>query len=111
MTRDEAIYLLKQIYTGNPNDKVALHMAIEALEKATPRRREDDERTSNILMNFGDIGSPTIKPLERKRGEWKVVDASEPRRYGCSNCQILSWDMTNYCSNCGADMRGAEDEI
>lgn len=33
MTREEAIYLLKQIYTGNPNDKDALNMAIEALER------------------------------------------------------------------------------
>lgn len=44
------------------------------------------------------------------RGEWKVVDASEPRRYGCSNCKILSWDTYNYCSNCGAKMDEREDE-
>ncbi len=47
-----------------------------------------------------------VKPVVR--GEWKVVDSSEPIRHFCSNCKVLSWDMTNYCSNCGADMKGAE---
>lgn len=99
MTRDEAIYLLKQIYTGNPNDKVALHMAIEALEKAAPI-------PNGNLINFGDIGSPTIKPLERKRGKWIYKPM---KGQFCSVCDVQSVWKYNYCPNCGADMRGEKD--
>jgi len=39
------------------------------------------------------------------RGEWELVDEAEPRRYACSVCKCLSWDMWgNYCPNCGARM-------
>ena len=42
------------------------------------------------------------------RGEWEVIDYAEPKRYGCSVCHIFGWHPTNYCPNCGADMRGEE---
>ena len=46
-----------------------------------------------------------LKPVVR--GEWEVIDYAEPRRYVCSICHIgLGWHTTNYCPNCGADMRG-----
>ncbi|MDY6283084.1 MAG: hypothetical protein SPL40_08535 [Erysipelotrichaceae bacterium] len=41
-----------------------------------------------------------------RHGQWEVVDAEEPRRYGCSACKRLSWHMDNYCPNCGARMDG-----
>ena len=43
---------------------------------------------------------------ENVKGEWEVIDYAEPRRYGCSNCHIFGWHKTNYCPNCGAEMRG-----
>lgn len=53
-----------------------------------------------------------IKALktEPKHGRWEVVDETEPRRYGCSECKRLSWSETNYCPNCGADMRERGEE-
>lgn len=39
-----------------------------------------------------------------RHGRWEVIDAEEPRRYGCSECKRLSWYMENYCGNCGARM-------
>ena len=45
-----------------------------------------------------------------RHGRWVVIDAEEPRRYGCSECKRLSWYMENYCGNCGARMDGEEDE-
>lgn len=46
----------------------------------------------------------TIDPV--RHGRWEVIDAEEPRRYGCSECKRLSWHMENYCPNCGARMDG-----
>lgn len=40
----------------------------------------------------------------------EVVDAEEPRRYGCSECKRLSWHIENYCGNCGARMDGGGEE-
>ena len=43
-----------------------------------------------------------------RHGRWEVIDAEEPRRYGCSKCKRLSWHMENYCPNCGARMDAKE---
>lgn len=48
------------------------------------------------------IPSADVAPV--RHGRWVVIDAEEPRRYGCSECKRLSWHMENYCGNCGAKM-------
>lgn len=51
---------------------------------------------------------PTIE--ERKKGEWMPFD--EPW-YQCSECGAVREQksfMENYCPNCGADMRGNNDD-
>ena len=45
-----------------------------------------------------------------RHGRWVVIDAEEPRRYGCSECKRLSWHMENYCGNCGARMDGESND-
>lgn len=53
---------------------------------------------------------PTIE--ERKTGKWKKVSASRyvtsVRRYAykCSECGDIYDLYSNFCPNCGADMRG-----
>lgn len=41
--------------------------------------------------------------VERKRGRWKGAGMGD---YYCSICQRLMNPRTNFCPNCGADMRG-----
>lgn len=43
-----------------------------------------------------------------KQGEWELIDGAEPMRWGCSRCKYLSWETSNYCPRCGADMRNME---
>ena len=62
---------------------------------------------------------PTIEP-ERKRGEWYKPTGMMPPEYAgayrCSECDELAmrdWKthkqtLTNFCPNCGADMRCSE---
>ena len=50
------------------------------------------------------LPSADVAPV--RHGHWEVIDAEEPRRYGCSECKRLSWNMDNYCGNCGARMDG-----
>ena len=59
-----------------------------------------DKRYVNGL--FRAIRPADVAPV--RHGRWVVIDAEEPRRYGCSECKRLSWHMENYCGNCGAKM-------
>ena len=62
---------------------------------------------------------PAADVVERKRGEWgcERVDFSvavSPGAYvisspTCSVCGYHAIDATNYCPNCGAEMRGGKD--
>ena len=50
--------------------------------------------------------APTIEP---KRGEWINLHNG---KWKCSECgiEVLIYAKGNFCPNCGADMRGADDE-
>ena len=48
---------------------------------------------------------PTIEP---KRGRWIPVDNGHHVR--CSECGRCGFASNNFCPNCGADMRGTDDE-
>ena len=51
--------------------------------------------------------------IAERKGKW--IYHTEPlacRPYGhytCSLCNEIAWDNSNYCPNCGADMRGEEE--
>lgn len=57
-----------------------------------------------LELRINGIPSADVAPV--RHGRWEVIDAEEPRRYGCSKCKRLSWHMENYCPNCGAKMDG-----
>lgn len=81
MTRELAIRMISgEVLGTNEQTHEAVNMAIEALKSV------------------------------RVKGEWEVVDYAEPRRYGCSICRIFVWHPTNYCPNCGARMKGKNDD-
>lgn len=46
----------------------------------------------------------------RMRGKWIPTEPDEPCFYQCSLCRRLNDDTDNFCPNCGADMRGGQDE-
>ena len=88
MTNKEAIEILTQtqINLGRRNGKKAfteaLLKAIEALEKKP--------QGEWIKYSFKDFGA---------MGDWN---------YKCSNCSKVFGGKSNFCSNCGADMRQEE---
>ena len=58
--------------------------------------------------------APTVDAVEVVHGRW--TSTTEPdEQFGemdyfkCSVCGKLRWFETNYCPNCGADMRGVSD--
>lgn len=60
------------------------------------------------------IHAPTITP-ERKRGRWIPHEDEDGEHYGdkCSVCgewYVMPYGKTKFCPDCGADMRGEQDE-
>jgi hypothetical protein len=57
------------------------------------------------------LDAPTVDAVEVKHGRWSPVTYGlgvTVTRWMCSNCKKYenSYSRTNYCPNCGADMRG-----
>lgn len=55
---------------------------------------------------------PTADVRENVKGEWlyKGLDFEIDSLYQCSACKHYHWSKSNYCPNCGADMRGDKDD-
>lgn len=49
--------------------------------------------------------------FQRQQGEWKQ-NFGDGFKYGyeCSICKNHEWERGNFCSNCGADMRGDDND-
>ena len=88
-------------------DCISRQAAIDAIYELFPEIRTR-EQAQDI---FSDL--PSVQP-ERKKGRWKVSINDPERTYGiCSECGLDTtfWSNTpEFCSRCGADMRGEQDD-
>jgi len=78
------------------------------LEKRYPHSREED--ITDAFMRGYVKGK-----ADRPRGEWERVSADKYVQhayyfYRCSKCGYDHIGKTNFCPNCGADMRGEGDD-
>ena len=53
------------------------------------------------------VRAPTVDAVERKRGKWREYSTADGMNQ-CSECGVLRFGESNYCPNCGADMRPKE---
>ncbi len=80
---------------------------IEEVEKII-----DNVPTVNIIQHkdwylVNKAGAKELLDRERPHGEWIFhKDFNESCRYGCNQCGNLTNIPSNFCPNCGADMRG-----
>lgn len=77
-------------------------------------RMQSDE-VKNVLLEVakGVREIPAADVVERKRGKWIHIPGGESEfdagdSYFCDQCSSLEWEDSNFCPNCGADMRGDE---
>lgn len=63
----------------------------------------------NIAKTINEM--PTVT-LSRTRGKWIINknDVAGEGFYICSNCKNDVYNITDFCPNCGADMRESEGE-
>ena len=78
------------------------------------KRTDIEKQAILFLINSGWLvnhDKELRKKWERPKGEWIFhKDNNESCRYGCNQCGNLNNIPSNFCPNCGADMRegGAE---
>ena len=89
------------------SDYIKREDAIKIINSGISTDTDADKRYVNGL--FRAIRPADVAPV--RHGRWEVIDAEEPRRYGCSECKRLSWHMENYCGNCGARMDGENEDV
>ena len=69
----------------------------------------------NVLTEVRDRlkALPSAQP-ERKKGKWKrkIVDNGFNANWKCSGCgfEVMLESVYNFCPNCGADMRGEQND-
>lgn len=92
------------------DDLIRRSDAIKAMAKAIGHIVYDAEAVSQHVMN-------SIPAAEPKQGEWTIFD-EESNTYECTICGE-PWTLIegtpkenymNFCPNCGAKMKGADDE-
>ena len=96
------------------NDYISRQAAIEAVSQACEELRGVFVRCEEKLLAL-----PSAQP-ERKKGKWVGTEFDgyadgNPVYYEwkCSNCGCIFEDeepMYNYCPNCGANMKGEQDD-
>ena len=91
------------------SDAVSRRMVLDALHEYM----DDTDYTVGYLHDVI-CNLPSAQP-EEKTGEWIVISEFEDCRYvKCNQCkmtQVFYYNkpLTNFCPNCGADMRGEQD--
>ena len=107
----------KTVQNISDGDLIDRQAAINALNKLDV---SDGVGISSIACSVQESAISAIQHLpsaqpERKRGKWKrkIVDNGFNADWACSECGYrVKTDFVNfnYCPNCGADMRGEQDE-
>ena len=88
----------------------------DALKESWKKNIENEGATLALLSAlFKSVeDAPTIDAIERKRGRWKrrIVDGGWNANLICSECgyTLMIEDGYNFCPNCGARMKGADNE-
>ena len=78
-------------------------MILSKVYEDAERRLERNEITLGEFERLVDI-----EVIEPKRGRWIPVDNGHHVR--CSECGRCGFASDNFCPNCGARMKGADDE-
>lgn len=114
MTKEEAIKILKaiRVYECYPKSaseetKEAIDMAIDALS-AEAVHKPDYSYEADMVRRLKEALSAEARPT----GEWIFnTSTSNGKSWNvCSECGESMFHPANFCPNCGARMKGADDE-
>lgn len=67
-----------------------------------------DAITMNGVKILNQFPAADVEPV--RHGRWLCVDTDTEQFFLCNRCKKKEYWESNYCPNCGADMRGTNDE-
>lgn len=67
-----------------------------------------DAITMNGVKILNQFPSADVEPV--RHGRWLCVDTDTEQFFLCNRCKKKEYWESKYCPNCGADMRGTNDE-
>ena len=122
---------LKKVILNLPNDNPSYYYTGDLLDRERVLDEIDNAPTVEPRIEYGADGQPyrlfmsggQVVPdmlqgwryEERPHGEW-ITSKIDGEKYNCSECGGSCWyydyqgnvSKSNFCPNCGADMRGKE---
>ena len=100
------------VHDTNVGDIISRQDAIDALgERPMVWAESDYELGARNQYDADVLALETLPSAERKKGRWITKSTNGEMFDVCSACGYVEWDDShNYCPNCGAEMRGEEDE-
>ena len=95
----------------NVGDTISRQAAINEIAKwMLEYGGEKEKRERDALENVAN-GIKKLPSVQPRKGKWAGTGYSE--RFGifiCDNCGKFATMKSEFCPNCGADMRGSQDE-
>lgn len=83
---------------------------IDADELLTAFPADDEPTVTKSCVRMTIHRMPTVDAVPVVHGRWIVHYGNWADVYECDRCHHESKEGGKYCSNCGTDMRGNEDE-
>ena len=90
-------------------EREAVHDLVQSLTKyawASPANTGHRVTVDADDVNFGVDKIPSADVAPVRHGRWLCVDTDTEQFFLCNRCKKKEYWESNYCPNCGADMRG-----
>lgn len=84
----------------------------ELISRQAAIKRIDEALARVFTEPCGELILRNLPSAQPKQKPEKWVDDGDPLTWVCSECgyRVVRYNNTPYCPNCGADMRGEQDE-
>lgn len=85
--------------------QVAIDALHEAYEARNPTQNAIMDKATMVIFR---LPPADVRPVKSGRWVYGIVRADIPIPLECSACEWQVTRRTNFCPNCGADMRGGD---
>ena len=93
--------------TDDDFETIRIHLNAWKEKLCNQRRWKEAEEYQRIIDRF--MAFASAQP-ERKKGQWILISDGYTDCVKCDKCGEVFDVETNFCPNCGADMRGEQNE-
>ena len=93
------------------SDLIDRKTVFDVIDKCILEKLEDDTvEIKEPLKLITKIYRIPSAQLQRKTGKWMSVSDETQTWYHCSECHYQQYEKTKFCTSCGAEMDGENDD-